>query len=152
MVVDHITHAALYAGLSPILRRTFRYLASTDWEQSPTGRHDFEGDDVFALVSDYDTRPSDLVPWEAHRRYIDVQYVHRGRERIGHAPIEQLSIDAYDPARDLVTARGSGAFVTLTAGMFAILWPHDVHRPGIAVDAATAVRKVVFKVAVHPKV
>ena len=87
MVLDQLAHARLYGGLSPILQRTLDYLVTTDWEGSATGRIEFEGDDVFALVSDYDTRPSESVPWEAHRRYIDVQYVHRGTERIGHAPI-----------------------------------------------------------------
>lgn len=150
MVLDQLAHAEVYGGLSPILRRALRYLATTDWESSATGRRAFEGDDIFALVSDYDTRPAETVPWEAHRRYIDVQYVHRGTERIGHAPIATLTCGEYDGARDLVSAEGHGAFITLTAGMFAIFWPHDVHRPGIAVDRPVAVRKVVFKVAVQP--
>lgn len=150
MVLDRLARASLYNSLSPILARALRYLSETDWERVPTGRIDFEGDDLFALVSDYDTRPSSEVPWEAHRRYIDVQYVHRGNEQVGHAASDHLSMGDYDADRDLVTATGEGAFVSLPAGSFVILWPHDVHRPGIALDRPRPVRKVVLKVAVNP--
>lgn len=150
MVLDRLARAPLYGGLSPILQRALTCLASTDWEGAATGRLDFEGDDLFALVSDYDTRPSADVPWEAHRRYIDVQYVHRGIEQVGYAASDTLQLGPYDAGRDLVTATGDGAFFTLPAGSFAILWPDDVHRPGIAIERPQAVRKVVLKVAVHP--
>lgn len=151
MVLDDLSHAAQYGGLSAILRRALGYLTSTDWGRRAPGRHDFEGDDIFALVADYQTRPDADVPWEAHRRYIDVQYVHSGSERVGHAPLATLAAGPYDDARDLVPADGRGACVTLAAGMFAIFWPHDAHRPGIAIDQPAAVRKVVLKVAYNPQ-
>ncbi len=151
MVLDCVTYAAVYDGLSPILQRALGYLTATDWGRRAPGRHDFEGDDLFAIVADYHTRPPAEVPWEAHRRYIDVQYVHSGRERIGHADLATLAATPYDEARDLVSADGPGGFVTLTAGAFAILWPHDAHRPGVAVDGPEAVRKVVLKVAYNPR-
>jgi YhcH/YjgK/YiaL family protein len=117
----------------------------------PPGRHDVDGSRLFAIVSDYATRPADDVPWEAHRRYIDVQYVHSGVERIGHAPLSRLAAGTYDGERDLLPAAGPGEFVTLEAGSFAILFPQDAHRPGIAVGAPQPVRKVVLKVAVDPE-
>jgi biofilm protein TabA len=148
LVLDHLSQAPLYEGLSPSLARALRLLAATDWSACPTGRIEFEGDDLFATVSDYRTRPSSDVPWEAHRRYIDVQYVHAGGERIGHTTLHELTLHGYDAARDLVTADGEGTFFTLHAGHFAILWPHDAHRPGIAIGDPLDVRKVVLKVAV----
>lgn len=147
MVLDHVAYAGLYAGLSPDLRRALDHLASTNWSDVPIGRHAIDGDALVAIVSDYETQSADRVPWEAHRRYIDVQYIHRGVERIGHAPLESLVVGTYDAERDLVTATGSGTFVTLTPGTFAILWPHDAHRPGVWVDGPAQVRKIVLKVA-----
>lgn len=151
MVLDHISHAEQYGGLSAILGRALGYLSATDWGLRAAGRHDFEGDEIFALVTDYQTRADAEVPWEAHRRYVDVQYVHRGIERIGHAHLDTLVAGPYDETRDLVTAEGRGSFVTLAAGAFAILWPHDAHRPGIALERPAAVRKVVLKVAARPR-
>ncbi len=49
------------------------------------GRHDLDGDDLFALVQEYTTRAADECVWEAHRRYIDVQFVVTGAERMGVA-------------------------------------------------------------------
>ena len=148
MILDRLSHASTYNGLPPLLRLALQTLSSTDWGAKPAGRHDIDGSRLFALVSDYETRPESEVPWEAHRQFIDVQYVHSGIERIGHAHLSTLAAGAYDDARDLLSATGHGGFVVLPAGTFAILWPHDAHRPGVAVDTPVPVRKVVLKVAV----
>jgi len=148
MVLDRLGHASTYAALSPGLTRALRHLATTDWGAMAEGRHPIEDDRLFAIVSDYDTREAGAVPWEAHRRYIDVQYVHAGIELIGYAPLAALTRGDYDADRDLVVAEGTGGFVALEAGSFAILWPQDAHRPGIAVGAPRRVRKIVLKVAV----
>lgn len=150
MVLDRIDRADTYHHLSPLLAAALTHLARTDWGSCAPGRHAIDGTRLVAIVSDYETRPADAVPWEAHRRHIDVQYVHSGLERIGHAPLSTLQAGPYDDERDLLPASGPGGFVTLTAGMFAILWPHDAHRPGIAVEAPARVRKIVLKVAVEP--
>lgn len=147
MVLDHLAHVGRYVGLSPELRRALDHLASTNWTSVPIGRHALDGDAMLAIVSEYETQSADRVPWEAHRRYVDVQYVHRGVERVGYAPLESLHVGDYDVERDLVTATGSGTFVTLGAGAFAILWPHDAHRPGVWVDGPAYVHKIVLKVA-----
>lgn len=148
MILDRLSHASTYDGLPPSLRRALLSLSSTDWGAVAVGRHDIDGVRLFALVSDYETRAESEVPWEAHRQYIDVQYVHSGIERIGHAHLSDLAVGVYDEARDMVTATGSGGFVVLPAGTFAIFWPQDAHRPGIAVDVPMPVRKIVLKVAV----
>lgn len=146
MVLDRLDWASVYFPLSPGLRRALEHLQATDWSATGTGRHDIDGDALFAIVSDYQTRSSADVAWEAHRRYIDVQFVHSGVERIGHAPLAALTVTGYDEARDLVTARGDGGYVTVAAGMFAILWPQDAHRPGVTGRRRSVVRKVVLKV------
>jgi len=132
MVLDRLARASQYAGLSPILARALRHLTATDWNVHPFGRHALEGEDLMAIVSEYDTQGADRVPWEAHRRYIDVQYVHTGIERIGYAPLSTLETGVYDEQRDLVSATGEGSWLTLPAGSFAILWPDEAHRPGVA--------------------
>ena len=146
MVLDRLERASRYVDLSPLLARALRHLRVTDWSTHPLGRSSLEGEDVVAIVSEYDTRPLDAVPWEAHRRYIDVQYVHFGVERIGYAPLSTLAVGAYDEERDLVRATGEGGGITLQAGSFAILWPDEAHRPGGALDAPVRVKKIVLKV------
>jgi hypothetical protein len=62
-------------------------------------------------VQSYTTKPENETIWESHRRYIDVQYVVRGSERMGWLPIERLSSDARllidDPDNELVFSTAS---------------------------------------------
>lgn len=147
MVHDHLSHASEYFNLSQGIRTALEYLARTDLSALAVGRHAVDGDSVFALVSDYETRrPADAF-WEAHRRHVDVQFVVRGRERIGYANLDRFEADPYDVERDLTVARGEASgFATVGAGEFVILFPNDVHMPGLQLDGPTPVRKVVVKV------
>lgn len=153
MVHDHIDYAKEYFNLAPGIRRALEFLAATDLAKLEPGRHDVEGDDVFALVSDYVTKLPEETFWEAHRRHIDVQFVVRGRERIGYGNLATFACEPYDASRDLVVAHGeSSRFVEVNAGEFVVLWPHDVHMPGLRTASphgdgeSQPVRKVVVKV------
>jgi len=147
MVSDHIKYASEYFNLSAGIRAALEYLQRTDLASLGAGRHDIDGDRVFVLVSEYETRlPADAF-WEAHRRHVDVQCVQSGSERIAYGDIARFELEPYDQERDLVVARGtSERFVEVGAGEFVILFPHDVHMPGLTAQAVRAVRKAVVKV------
>ena len=147
MVHDHIKYASEYFNLSSGIRRALEYLQQTNLGALAPGRHDVHGDQVFALVSDYDTRMPDETFWEAHRAHVDVQYVHAGEERIGYGDLADFVCDPYDAQRDLTVAIGeSGSSVEVGVGGFVILFPHDVHMPGLTAREVRTVRKVVVKV------
>lgn len=148
MIVDHIGNAARYAAFGPLFERAFAFLREEDIETLPTRRHEILGDRLFALVQQYPTKPLDQGFWEAHRRYIDLQFIVRGRERIGYAPLSRMTLESHDEARDLSLLAGEGELLTLHGGSFMLLWPDDAHMPGLQVGAgAEEVRKVVFKIA-----
>jgi YhcH/YjgK/YiaL family protein len=86
--------------------------------------------------------------WEAHKRYIDLQAVVAGAERIGCVPAARLEAGPYDEERDMTWLSGSGAFLPLLPGDFMLLWPGEAHMPGIALDEPVPVRKAVIKIAV----
>ncbi|MEQ1729022.1 MAG: YhcH/YjgK/YiaL family protein [Vicinamibacterales bacterium] len=147
MVHDHINYASEYFNLSEGIRAALEYLATADLGSLEPGRHDVQGDDVFALVSDYNTRTPAEAFWEAHRRHVDVQFMHSGVERIAYGDLALFQSAPYDAERDLTVATGeSGRFVEVGPGGFVILFPHDVHMPGLTGDRQVAVRKVVVKV------
>jgi YhcH/YjgK/YiaL family protein len=147
MIVDRLGNRSVDAHVPPRVRQALEYLRSTKLGAVSLGRHDIDGDRLFALVQEYQTRlPGDCV-WEAHRRYVDVQYIISGAERMGHASIaDAVSRVAYDPEKDVALFEPGTRFVTLTAGMFAIFGPDDVHSPCVAAGEPQAVRKVVVKV------
>lgn len=149
MILDHLAQAALYSGLSDGLVQALHFLQHNDPAALALGRHDLDGDRIFALVQEYETRPRSACRWEAHRRYCDVQFLAAGVERIGVAPRDALRlVDAYDEHQDVAFYDGDGDFVTLRTGMFAMLWPHDAHMPCVASAGLLRVRKIVVKVAV----
>ncbi len=146
MILDDVSRASLYFGLHPRLRTALTFLQSDRAHALPPGRHVVDGDDVFALVSDYDTKPEAESIWEAHRQHVDVQCVLSGEEWMGVAALESLDRDPYDAERDILFARGAGEFVSLKPGRFVVLFQHDAHMPGVAPPAPSRVRKLVIKV------
>lgn len=149
MIVDRLGNPAPVASLSARLRQALEYLRVTDMTSVPVGRQELDGDRLFALVQEYTTRAPDQCVWEAHRRYIDVQYVVSGVERMGYANIAQAhEREPYDAARDVAFFEPGEDFVTLRAGMLAIFGPEDVHSPCGAAGQPRAVRKIVIKAAV----
>lgn len=133
------------------LERAFEYLAKADLAALPLGRTDIEGNDVYVMVSEGETRPPEQVRFEAHRRYIDIQLVVRGQEAIDVAPVAGLvTAEPYDAAKDIeffATPRESAA-LALRAGDFEVFAPGDAHRPSLHLDGPHVSRKAVVKVSV----
>jgi YhcH/YjgK/YiaL family protein len=133
------------------LERAFEYLATTDLAALPLGRTDIEGDDVYVLISEAETRPPEQVRFEAHRRYIDIQLVVRGQEAIGVAPASTLTtVEPYDAAKDIefFAVPPQSSQLELRAGDFAVFAPGDGHRPNLHLDGPHVSRKAVVKVSV----
>lgn len=110
---------------------------------------EIDGKDVFAIFQTYETKPLEEARPEAHRRYIDVQYIHGGAERLGYADIEDISGPAdYDEGADIFfTTALRLSFIELGAGQGAIFSPSDLHAPCLeAAGGRGMVRKIVFKV------
>ena len=148
MIIDHISNAGHYAALGPRFKQAFDFLRTTDLNALEQGRYPLAGDALFALVQNYNTKAPSEGFWEAHRRYIDLQFVLQGTERIGYAPLHRMKLESHDEQRDLSVLHGEGDFLTLTDGCFMLLWPEDTHMPGLQTDRSGPVRKIVFKIAV----
>ena len=149
MIVDHLDRADRYAVFGPSFKQAFDFLRATELETLVEGRHDLAGDALFALAQSYRTKAPSEGFWEAHRRYADLQFIARGTERIGYAPLHRMQLESRDEGRDLSVLRGEGDFLTLTEGCFMLLWPEDAHMPGLCAGRPERVLKVVFKIAVN---
>jgi biofilm protein TabA len=148
MILDELRNARVYNGLGPLFARALAFLQKTDLARLPSGRHEIEGDALFAIVDESPTKPLEQCAYEAHRKYWDIQYVISGVERMGYAPAASMKvIKPYDPEKDIMFLDGKGDLLTVNAGMFAVFGPQDAHRPKVAVDAPAPERKIVVKVA-----
>jgi biofilm protein TabA len=153
MVIDKLQNAAFYHGLEAHIATGLRFLTKHSRQLPALGRHVIDGDAVYALSQEYQTRPRSAGIWEAHRRYIDIQYIASGSEIMGYAPISSLTVhQPYDEEKDCELFGGpmaeSGSFFRMPAGFFAIFTPDDGHMPGLMDGTPVTVQKIVVKVKV----
>lgn len=148
MVIDDLKNAELYAGLGEDLNTALHFLRQTDFSGMGPGRIEIDGDRIFALVQQYTTETPVACSFEAHRRYIDVQYVAAGRERMLYANAGDLAEEKpYDQEGDYTLLAGDGSSLICREGMFAAFFPEDAHAPGLMAAGPEPVKKVVVKVA-----
>jgi biofilm protein TabA len=152
MIVDSIDNWPQYRGLSAKLDAALKWLASDAPSACIEGRRYEIAEGVFANCSAYETKPEDKASFETHRKYIDIQCVLKGNELIDVIDRRKLtpSIE-YDEGKDIAFYRGerSAHRLVMVPGIMAVLFPQDAHRPSVAVDTPSKVKKIVLKVAVE---
>jgi biofilm protein TabA len=149
MVIDHLNNASKYYALSAHVEKALKWLEEYKHTLATmeNGRYDIDGDDVYAIVNSYDTKPIGDCGWEAHIRYCDIHYSVSGSERIGyHHKSHMLEIQPYNHDKDFALYTGSGDWNTIREGSFCLLLPEDIHAPGaIAGEHPVHLKKVVIK-------
>ena len=78
MIFDRIENVNNYKGLGR-LYTALEFMAKTDFTQIPIGKYELDGDNIYYMVQQYDTNPDKTVA-EAHKKYIDIQYIEKGEE------------------------------------------------------------------------
>jgi biofilm protein TabA len=149
MVIDRIENASLYADLNTEFISAFEILTNPSLNQKQDGKHIVDGNDLFYTIQRYKTKPVREGKLEAHRKYIDIQFLLSGQEIIGYAPLKGLKVaQEYNPEKDIAFYETPKEItkVILEPGLFCILFPEDAHLPCRQVDKPREVRKVVIKI------
>ncbi|GFZ32140.1 beta-D-galactosidase [Clostridium zeae] len=147
MIIDKLDNGMYYYGLGKRMKKAFEYLRSTDLDQLQVGKYQIENDEIYAMVSEYDTKSVEDALWEAHKNYIDIQYMVKGSEKMGYTNVENIQTTVeYNAEKDILFGTAKGDFVTVEQGMFVVFTPQDGHMPSICLEKSEKVRKVVVKV------
>jgi len=148
MIVDVLENAARYEGLHESFKKAFDFIREAVKNEPEVGRYEIDGDKIFALVQEYEPREVAETNWEAHKKYIDIQYLYSGAEIICWDTIKNLPAGTvFDDAKDRYLYKAdSFAPVPLMAGTFGIYFPEDLHRPMEAYNGISPVKKIVVKV------
>jgi YhcH/YjgK/YiaL family protein len=160
MIIDKIANSHLYKNISDRISKSFEYIEATDLKTLPAGKYAIDGDNIFALISEYKTKLESEGKLEAHKKYIDVQYIISGEELMGYSPLgnpafaeatagRQQILEPYKEENDIVFFTGEKSFTKVSSGMFAIFFPEDVHMPGINTGKISQVKKLVIKVRIN---
>lgn len=147
MIFDQLKNAHLYFPLGERITKALQYLTNTDFTNVEPGTYEIDGENIFAIVQLYNTKPSSTTKWESHKKYIDIQYMVSGKEKIGFTDSKKVIVmKEYHPGNDISIYKGEGNFLTAVEGQFVIFFPTDIHMPQLALNIPHEVKKVVVKV------
>jgi biofilm protein TabA len=129
----------------------FAYMKNNRLDTLPVGKHEIAGEMLFASVTEGPSKELEKANWESHKKYIDLQYVIRGKEKIGVAPTTGATITkAYDKPKDVMNySIPEALYYVAEPEMFFLFFPSDAHRPNVKVDGFDVVKKVVLKIRVQ---
>lgn len=126
----------------------FHFLDNNNLDKLAIGRYELLNDDTYATVSDYITKEPDSARYEAHRKYIDIQYVLNGSEYIDLLRMADINEEAeFDEKSDILFFTGrEGQRLLADKKHFFVFFPDDVHKPCLKVGSTGRVRKIVVKI------
>lgn len=153
MIKDNLEHLAYYNYLNPDIKKGLKYVRDTNFDELENGRHEIEEGKIYANIQEYDTKPLDECKYEAHRQYVDIQFMIKGEEKMGTGNIDTFDeTTQYDEEKDVVFLKSlpgkedQARMLHVREREFAVFYPQDAHMPCIAVDSPAPVRKVIVKI------
>lgn len=147
MIKDKLENSRLYYPISKNTEIGFEWLKSQNFSNLSDGKYYIDGDKIYANVQTYETKEN--ANYEAHREYIDIQYIIKGKEYIGVAPYKTCkTVEEYNSDKDIefLSCDEEPPYQMLKEGEFLMLYPHDAHKPSIMINEPQTVKKVVVKV------
>ena len=67
MIFDKIENAHLYAKTHAGINKALNYLKNTNFLELANGKHEIEGDAIFAIVNEYETKKTSFTNTDWHR-------------------------------------------------------------------------------------
>ena len=149
MIKDKLSNANRYYNLSRGIKEGLEYLKANDISKMEDGKYEINGENLFINVNSYNSK--DFADWESHTKYIDIQFIRVGEEKIGICERKDcISKTDYNSEKDIEFLTGDkGDFYTMGSGDFMIIYPDEIHKPGIKVKDNKYVKKAILKVAVE---
>jgi len=149
MIIDKLQHAESYYNKHPAFEKAFTFLRQEGLAELPDDRYEIDGDRLFCMISKGPGRSRAEAKLEAHRNYIDIQYVIAGADDIGFKPTAgcKLVDTSYDADNDIEFFNDQpDSWTQVPAGSFVIFFPQDAHAPLVS---SGEIHKVVLKIAVE---
>ena len=148
MIKDCLKNAQTYYGISENLRTGFEWIKKNDLKSMSDGRYEIT-DKIYANLQSYMTK--DDAPYEAHRDYIDIQYMVTGEEASGVTDYSNCSVkEEYNKEKDIefLVNNAEEEQYKIKEGEFFVFFPADAHKPALKIGENKKVKKVIVKVGV----
>ncbi len=146
MIIDSFPGLERYYSINPGFEKAFKFLRQQELEDLAEGRHEIDGNNVYALVTEKPGKDAEDAKLEVHDAYIDIQILVKGQEAMGYLDrrfCEEVHTP-YNAEKDIAFYKEEPeVYFTLEPGNMAIFFPHDAHAPMIGEGL---IRKIVVKV------
>ena len=149
MILDVLENAHRYLALNNGFAKAFEFLTRPELNKLPVGKHEIDVDRVYAVVDKNPGRKRKDALLETHEKYIDIQLVLAGTEKMGWKPksLCKQPSQEYDQETDVqFFSDDPDASLSVEPGTFAIFFPEDAHMPLISLGQ---IHKVIAKVEVN---
>ena len=114
------------------------------------GSYDVGYNNIKMNLGKYFTKSENEKFWESHKKYLDVQIMINGTEKVAINDIRDMEVKSFDKKKDLTILEGDKAFdIIMKTGDVLVFFPNDVHKPELNVsenDDSGNIRKIVTKV------
>lgn len=152
MVFDNLKNCELYYGMHPRFKDAFDFIKKALSENLAAGKYEIDGKELWASVQEYTSKLKNEAKAEAHKNYIDIQFIVSGTEVIEGFDIAYATAKSdYNDVKDVMfyeDFENAGKGI-LNANEYGIFFPHDVHKPGMCLNGKQdTVKKIVVKVKV----
>ena len=152
MIYDKLENLPRYAKSFPGADKVIAFLEQCAAKTPATGKYELDGKKLFVNVQQYSPKTFNPEKLEYHKKYIDIQLLFSGAEKLYCAPLDGLeTVMEYNPEKDCGLSRlpgpEAGVELPLVPGSFVLLFPDEGHLPGVG-DPETTVTKAVVKIAV----
>jgi len=148
MILDKFENYTIYQELHKGFRKAFHFISENDLSTIELGKHVIDGENVFAIVMEYETQRISDCKAESHKKYIDIQYMVDGEENIGFKTLQnEIPTTSYNSEGDFMFYSLPKLPLTpLKTAHFAIFFPDDIHQTMVQINNPKSLRKVVFKI------
>ncbi len=150
MITDKIENIRLYKNIPEKVADFIINLTS----ETPCVRYELD-EKTYVNIETYSTKSVFSAKYEYHKKFIDIQLLLSGEEKIYYKPVnditkpqpfnEEKDIGFFDELIDYKTAD----FVKLDCSNFMLIFPHEAHAPQIeSENTPIRVKKAVVKLPV----
>jgi YhcH/YjgK/YiaL family protein len=141
MIKDHLNQKERYERLHPLFPKAFAFIEKAVKENYAAGKYELEGKELYAMVQEYDSKTDSKT--EAHRKYIDIQFVVSGTECIEVFDMAQaVPLADFDEAVRVTKVQHAARVKVDEIG--------DPEKIGGVLGGMTTGADIVFRVAMKP--
>ena len=147
MLVSSISNCENILKFFPQLDIVFDYIVKNINNKTLDGKYNITKD-IYATVQTCQPKPKKEQVLEKHKKYIDLQYVVSGKEKIGWKFFDKKFkvLKRYSTKNDIsFYSNNPDTYINLKKGEFVIFFPEDTHAP---LCCLKTVKKCIVKIPV----